>query len=115
MARRVLVMGAAGQLGRQVCGRFASSSWRLIAADVVAAGGADLALGGLGAAAALEALQEKLRGERLDAVVNVAGGFAMGSAQDAEVLDNTKAMVESSVYSSVLAAHLAAKALKEEL
>ncbi|CAJ1384683.1 unnamed protein product [Effrenium voratum] len=114
MARRVLVMGAAGQLGRQVCGRFASSSWRLIAADVVAAGGADLALGGLGAAAALEALQEKLRGERLDAVVNVAGGFAMGSAQDAEVLDNTKAMVESSVYSSVLAAHLAAKALKEE-
>lgn len=38
MARRVLVLGAAGQLGRQLCERFASGSWVTLGADVHAAG-----------------------------------------------------------------------------
>jgi len=51
-------------------------------------------------------------GSQLDAVVNVAGGFAMGSASDPQMLSATQNMIESSVYSSVMAAHVASRFLK---
>ena len=48
----------------------------------------------------------------LDAVVNLAGGFAMGTAEDPAVLATTMAMVESSVYSSIVASYVSSQMLK---
>ena len=56
-------------------------------------------------------LKDQLPSERLDAVVNLAGGFAMGTAEDPAVLETTMAMVESSVYSSIVASYVSAHML----
>lgn len=56
-------------------------------------------------------LQDQLPDSRLDAVVNLAGGFAMGSAEDPQVLASTMAMVESSVYTSIVASYVSAHLL----
>ena len=106
---RVLVLGSAGQLGLRCVERFRQQGWQAVGADLQ---GSDLLLerGKKQGVQLLQAVQGRFEG--LEAVVNVAGGFAMGSAQDEEVLEHTMAMVESSLYSSVVAAQLAAKMLR---
>lgn len=117
--RRVFVLGAGGQLGRKVCEVFGSRQWMTFGADSHAAATATKVLTmtkGADAASQTVALQTQIKAalgdSRLDAVVNVAGGFAMGSASDEEVVASTQQMVESSVYSSVMAARLASELLR---
>lgn len=119
MARRALVLGAGGQLGRTVGKVFSSRGWMAIGADAFSTPSLAHVLP-MDAAkppeeqarALLEGAQAMLRGEQLDAVVNVAGGFAMGSAQDSAMVERTRVMIESSVYSSVVAAHLASSVMR---
>lgn len=121
-ARRVLILGAGGQLGRRAAEVFSARHWLAIGSDAVSSPPLPVAR-----AVALErsdspeaqarllaqqVREELCNGTRLDAIVNLAGGFAMGDAADEEVVSRTRAMVESSVYSSVAAAHVASQALK---
>lgn len=88
----VLVTGAAGALGAAVCRRFAAAGARVAALDRDAAGAERVvgALGGGHVALAADLADEAAaraavgRAEaafgRLDALANVAGGFAMGPA-----------------------------------
>jgi len=120
MARRALVLGASGQLGRRLSASFCERQWVAIGADT---------RGGIPTPSAFvlgshQSLDEQTKtlvsglksllddGSRLDAVINVAGGFAMGSASDPQMLSATTSMIESSVYSSVMAAHVASSLLK---
>jgi len=117
--RRVLILGAGGQLGRKVGDVFGKCQWLTIGADAHAKPATEHAVS-LGSGSAPEAqcssliaeVRGLLAGGQLDAVVNVAGGFAMGTAADAGVVGATRAMVESSVYSSVVAAHAASSLLR---
>lgn len=106
---RVLVLGSAGQLGLRCLERFQQRGWQALGADLQRS---ELLLekGPRQGTELLRALRPRFQG--LDAVVNVAGGFAMGAAGDAEVLERTVAMVESSLYSSVAAAQVAAQMLR---
>eukprot|EP00931_Biecheleriopsis_adriatica_P076947 TRINITY_DN50602_c0_g1_i1.p1 TRINITY_DN50602_c0_g1~~TRINITY_DN50602_c0_g1_i1.p1 ORF type:complete len:241 (-),score=51.59 TRINITY_DN50602_c0_g1_i1:228-950(-) len=120
MARRALVLGAGGQLGRRVMDVFTARSWVAVGADIMPAGGRPTPFITLGSQTGpveqskhlLSELEAVVGTSKLDAVVNVAGGFAMGSASDTEMIAAAKAMIDSSVYSSLLAAHAASVALK---
>lgn len=54
-----------------------------------------------------------LAADKLDAILNVAGGWAGGNAASDEFLKNSQLMWSQSVCSSLITAHLAAKFLKE--
>lgn len=60
-----------------------------------------------------EQLETKLNGEKLDAVLCVAGGWAGGSAKNADFVKNCDLMLKQSTWTSVIAASLSAKFLKE--
>lgn len=115
MARRVLILGAGGQLGRRVGEVFGKHNWTTIGADVYATSAPVQKFISLDSKATPEAqsnhllkeVRDSLGGKQLDAIINVAGGFAMGNAADPEVSARLRAMVESSVYSSVAAAQAA--------
>lgn len=124
-ARKVLVLGAAGQLGRRVSEKFLESNWHTIGADLTLPKGAGKGLSfcqmlpsdSPERAQQGQLLVEFLKGQlpnlaHLDAVVNLAGGFAMGTAEDPAVLANTMAMVESSVYTSIVASYVSSQMLK---
>ena len=51
--------------------------------------------------------------EKLDAILNVAGGWAGGNAANAQFLANSDLMWKQSVWSSLISAQLASKYLKE--
>jgi len=116
---RVLILGAGGQLGKKVGEVFKSRSWNTFGVDVFAAPQTMKVIrldANMAAEVQSSSLQkqlgEALGADKLDAIVNVAGGFAAGNAADPTVVLNTRAMVESSLYSSVMAAQVASSSLK---
>ena len=50
--------------------------------------------------------------DKLDAILCVAGGWAGGNASSDDLVKNTDLMIKQSVWTSVIASHLAAKHLK---
>mmetsp|Transcript_60940 Transcript_60940/g.132179 ORF Transcript_60940/g.132179 Transcript_60940/m.132179 type:complete len:240 (-) Transcript_60940:158-877(-) len=119
MARVALIIGAGGQLGQQVSKVFMSRQWLTVGADTQTVTGLSRWVS-LDRRAEPEeharqltsAAMEAAGSAKLAAVINVAGGFAMGSAADASVARRTKEMIESSVYTSVVAAHVASQVLR---
>mmetsp|Transcript_25768 Transcript_25768/g.47097 ORF Transcript_25768/g.47097 Transcript_25768/m.47097 type:complete len:241 (-) Transcript_25768:53-775(-) len=116
--RAVLILGADGQLGRKVGQVFTSRNWSTIGMDCVynapATTQVSIPIPAGTQFRHLEALQSQLGTQmsgKFSAIVNVAGGFAMGSAASPEVGERTMQMVESSIYSSIMAAHIASHAL----
>ena len=61
----------------------------------------------------LTSVTSLLHGEKLDAVICVAGGWAGGNATSGDLVKNSDMMWRQSVWSSVIAASLAAQHLKE--
>ena len=61
----------------------------------------------------LKEVSDVLQGQTLDAILCVAGGWAGGNAAHADFVKNSDLMWKQSVWSSALAAALAAKHLKE--
>eukprot|EP00405_Crypthecodinium_cohnii_P030242 CAMPEP_0206500506 /NCGR_PEP_ID=MMETSP0324_2-20121206/52525_1 /ASSEMBLY_ACC=CAM_ASM_000836 /TAXON_ID=2866 /ORGANISM="Crypthecodinium cohnii, Strain Seligo" /LENGTH=241 /DNA_ID=CAMNT_0053987687 /DNA_START=69 /DNA_END=794 /DNA_ORIENTATION=+ len=116
-ARRVLVIGAGGQLGAKLCNTLSARSWQVYGVDAFAAppkATVPLSIPKEGRPEQqTEALVKAIQGSTpsFDAIVNVAGGFAMGSAKDDDMVANCRAMVDSSLYTSVMAAHVASKFL----
>jgi dihydropteridine reductase len=109
-------LGAGGQLGKKVGEVFTARSWHTIGADIAAPTTVSQAIQfdkGTGMEAQCSKVQQALgSNQHLDAIVNVAGGFAMGSAPDANVFANMSAMLESSVNTSTIAAHIASASMK---
>ncbi|CAF1408736.1 unnamed protein product, partial [Adineta steineri] len=60
-----------------------------------------------------EKIQASLNGESVEAILNVAGGWAGGKANDKDFIKNSDLMLKQSVHSTLIAASLASKFLKE--
>lgn len=118
----VVILGANGALGQAVAKRFIAASWNPLLCDVSAlsaiAGTFHLIDTTLPPKEQYESLAKAVKSEfgegcRLDAIINVGGGFRMDNAHSNTIFDNLKLMHSSSVESSVIAAHLASLYLKE--
>ncbi|KXS09221.1 dihydropteridine reductase-like protein [Gonapodya prolifera JEL478] len=118
--RNVLVYGGAGQLGRAVADEFTKNGWATISADLAANPNTtnsikinlDIPLDEQ-ARSIDRNLQEVLQGAKLDAIVNVAGGWAGGNASADDLLHNVDLMLRQSVHSSFITVQLANSFLKE--
>eukprot|EP00811_Abedinium_folium_P006450 NODE_15944_length_1020_cov_8.333707.p1 GENE.NODE_15944_length_1020_cov_8.333707~~NODE_15944_length_1020_cov_8.333707.p1 ORF type:complete len:242 (-),score=75.31 NODE_15944_length_1020_cov_8.333707:189-914(-) len=120
--RRVLILGAGGRLGRKVGEVFGARSWKTIGTDPFSKPSTHEVLhvdASAGPAAQEKAMLKQLqnilgKGKKVDAVLNMAGGFAIGDASTPEVVESTVRMVESSVYSSIIATSLAGEVLRTD-
>lgn len=120
MSKQVIIYGGRGALGDCLVQFFKSKDFKVTSIDLKGNDQADfnITLGdtdGVEKQAELitEKLQSTLNGESVDAILNVAGGWAGGSAGDRDFLRNSDLMLKQSVYSSLVSATLANKFLKE--
>lgn len=112
----VLVYGSCGALGRAVVRHFKNTNARVIGVDLSSNSDADQnivlpkdVLDDPSAQQAFVAHQacETIPAASLDAILCVSGGWAGGNANSVNLLQNTQAMISSSLYASLIAAHLA--------
>ena len=109
----VVVLGAAGGLGRILTRTLRSRNFKVLGADLMrdaeAPEGENVLLekSTLNWETAVNNLVKSNGLSSVDAVLNVAGGFAMATAAQDNLMADTEAMVSSSIYSSMLAARLA--------
>ena len=61
----------------------------------------------------LTEIQTILRSQKLESIINVAGGWTGGNLASPEIFENVQLMHQQSVSSSVLAAHMATQCLRE--
>ena len=119
--RKALIFGASGGLGRDVVTAFTTGNWRVFAVDhhrilpdVAPLGSAALSIDW-----SLEKMQSTILAEigdhKFDAVVNVAGGWAGGKISDRETAANTELMLRQSVFTSVVAGHVATTAASPDV
>jgi len=120
MAGRVVIYGGKGALGSVVTKTFKTKNYWVCSIDGTACDSADANVivdfenGIEGQHEAIVAdLEGKLNGEKVDAVICVAGGWAGGNANNKDFIKNTDLMCKQSVWTSVIAASLSAKFLKE--
>lgn len=121
MQRAVLVFGSNGALGVDVVRAFAGSNWLVVGVDVAAPRSEVSAY--LKDATTLSvdwsiekmqtAVMDSTKASSFDAVINVAGGWAGGSVADASTAAATELMLRQSVYTSVVAAHVASQRGRE--
>lgn len=120
MARRVLVYGGRGALGAECVKIFKARQWWVASVDLVANDAADANVL-VKPSDSLAEQAEQVAGEvaallgdnKLDALLCVAGGWAGGSAKSKAMAKNTELMLKQSVWTSTIAAQLAAKHLGE--
>ncbi|KAG0168305.1 hypothetical protein DFQ28_009147 [Apophysomyces sp. BC1034] len=112
------VYGGAGALGRALVTYFKEKGWTVTSIDLVENTTADFnALVNVNdsveiqAKNAHDALEKALNGKKLNALFCVAGGWAGGNAASAAFLSSAELMWKQSVYSSFVAARLAAEHL----
>jgi dihydropteridine reductase len=120
MSKQVIIYGGRGALGDCLVRYFKSKNFTVTSIDLKQNEQADVNIT-LGDGDSLEKqaelitqeLQSSLKGESVDAILNVAGGWAGGNAGDKDFLKNSDLMLKQSVYSSLISASLANKFLKE--
>ncbi|XP_033633553.1 dihydropteridine reductase-like [Asterias rubens] len=117
---RALVYGGKGALGSTVVNFFKSKGWWVCSVDLFPNEEAqvnlivDPALSWTDQESSiLTKVEETLAGEKLDAILCVAGGWAGGNAAAKALVKNSDLMCKQSVWTSVLSAGIAAKYLKE--
>ncbi len=114
IAKRALIIGANGALGRDVLAAFNTRGWGTHAIDVSPNSSATMGSTVIATGVTLPVMQQsvvrqlKTLDHKFDAVINVAGGWAGGDVASEEFAAATQLMLEQSVYSSVIAAHVAA-------
>lgn len=111
--RNVLVFGGKGALGGAVINSFIrNNKWQFCNVDIAPVATASLGNITLTTDVNLnEAADLVLKGigsTKFDAVINVAGGWAGGNVADPQFIANTDLMIRQSIYSSTVAAHIAA-------
>jgi len=118
--RRVLIYGGKGALGSACVRLFKSKDWWVSSIDLAAneEANVNVLIKSTDSWTAQESevisgVDQVLEGAKLDAVVCVAGGWAGGNAASDDLVKNADLMVKQSLWSSVIAAKLAAKFLNE--
>lgn len=118
--KRVLVYGGKGALGRACVSAFKRANWWVSSIDLAENEDANSNIlvkpeDGLLAQEKqlVDSLQSILEGNKLDAIVCVAGGWAGGDASKGDFVKNTQMMIDQSVNSSVLAARLSSLFLSQ--
>ncbi|XP_046386820.1 dihydropteridine reductase [Ischnura elegans] len=117
---RVLIYGGRGALGAACVAHFKAHNWWVGSIDLVANDQADANIlvknqeGWVEQEANVcEMVAELLKGEKVDAVICVAGGWAGGNAASEELVKTADLMWRQSVWSAAIAASIAVKNLKE--
>eukprot|EP00088_Acartia_fossae_P051776 TRINITY_DN5821_c0_g1_i4.p1 TRINITY_DN5821_c0_g1~~TRINITY_DN5821_c0_g1_i4.p1 ORF type:complete len:234 (+),score=66.59 TRINITY_DN5821_c0_g1_i4:31-732(+) len=117
---KVLVYGGCGGLGRVIVQHFKAAGFYVLSVDIPENKEADacvqvnLADDWIAQETNIaKKVLDVLKGDKLEAVINVAGGWAGGNTQDPDWVKNADLMWKQSVWSSTIAATIAAKALKE--
>lgn len=117
---KVLVYGGKGALGSAVVDFFKSKSWWVASIDLSPNETADanILVTKLDSWTDQEAevnakVEETLAGEKVDAILCVAGGWAGGSAKAKSLVKNSDLMCKQSIWTSVISAGVASRHLKE--
>jgi len=117
---RVFIYGGKGALGAACVSHFKSQNWWVGSIDLKENDQADCNIvvkpeeeWQEQESAVLSQVASSLQGAKLDAVICVAGGWAGGNAASKEFVKNSDLMWRQSVWSSVIAASVAAQHLKE--
>eukprot|EP00794_Sanderia_malayensis_P005727 gene5727-6427_t len=119
-AARVLIYGGNGALGKACVTFFKSKSWSIISVDLTPNEEADTNVivtelnDWVKQFEQVQArVNEVMSGSKLDAVLCVAGGWAGGNAKSKNFIKNADLMWKQSVWTSSIAANIAAHHLKE--
>ncbi|XP_066960905.1 dihydropteridine reductase isoform X1 [Macrobrachium rosenbergii] len=117
---KVIVYGGRGALGANVVNYFKLHNYWVGVIDLGNVDEADTSIivskeadWSTQAATVMKGLEEALGDEKVDAIINVAGGWAGGNASHKDFLKNCELMWSQSVWSSTITAQAAAKFLKE--
>ncbi|UJR26228.1 hypothetical protein I4U23_007571 [Adineta vaga] len=120
MTKQIIIYGGRGALGDCLVRYFKSKDFKVTSIDLKQNEEADvnITLGEVEnlekqAELITEKIQSSLNGESVEAILNVAGGWAGGNAGDKDFIKNSDLMFKQSVHSSLIAASLANKFLKE--
>ena len=122
MKKYVVILGSNGALGRAVSSEF-KKGWNRILCDVtdrIDDSSPYIKLGfGIKTRDQFNLLERTIVDEigqsgKVDAIVNVGGGFRMDNAASEDLFENAQLMYSSSVESTLLSAHLASKFLKDD-
>lgn len=109
--KRVFVIGAAGALGKAVVETFQKQQWSVVGVDVLPSASQTpychyTVPSGISMAHLQEAYLASVGDHRLDAVINVAGGWSGGTVSDPSTAASTEEMLRQSLFSSVAASHV---------
>merc|ERR1711962_1656360 len=113
-ASRVLVYGGKGALGSVIVSHFKSKGWWVCSMDLFPNEDAsvnlvvDAKLSWVDQEAlVMSKVEETLAGQKLDAILCVAGGWAGGNAASKALVKNSDLMSKQSIWTSVISAGLA--------
>lgn len=116
---RAIVYGGKGGLGTVIVDHFKSKGWWICSVDIRGNEKADTNVlvnpdddWTKQEATVCEAVSNLLSENKVDAVINMAGGWAGGSANSPDFIKNADLMWKQSVWSSTISAALASKHLK---
>ncbi|CAF2307648.1 unnamed protein product [Rotaria sp. Silwood2] len=120
MSKQIIVYGGRGALGDCLVRYFKSKDFKVTSIDLKQNEQADVSII-LGDAENLEKqaefvteqVQSSLNGQSVEAILNVAGGWAGGNVRDKNFIKNSDLVFKQSVNSTLIAASLASKFLKE--
>merc|ERR1711936_798212 len=120
MSGKVVVYGGCGGLGLVVVNHYKAAGYWVLSVDIRPNDAADanalvsLADGWVEQEQGVcHQVEAALLGSKVDAVINVAGGWAGGNAANADWVKNADLMWKQSVWRSAISATIAAKHLKE--
>lgn len=119
-AGKIIVYGGRGALGSTVVKHFKANDWWVGTIDLAANEEADAnvivskdANWSTQAEVVMSGLEGVLGTDKVDAIINVAGGWAGGNAASKEFLKSCEMMWSQSVWSSTITAQAASRFLKE--
>lgn len=119
-AGKVVIYGGRGALGAAVVKHFKANNYWVGAIDLAPVDEADSSIivskdanWSTQASTVISGLEAALGGDKIDAIINVAGGWAGGNAASKDFLKNCELMWAQSVWSSTITAQAASKFLKE--
>ncbi|NP_001089804.1 quinoid dihydropteridine reductase S homeolog [Xenopus laevis] len=119
-AQRVLVYGGRGALGSKCVEYFRSKQWWVASIDITENASASASIVVKLSDSFTEqsdqvtsAVEELLGGQKVDAILCVAGGWAGGSAKAKSFYKSCDQMWKQSVWTSAISSHLATKHLRE--